>query len=277
MTRLVLVIAVCLAIATSVSATTSFCNSRSRTFQAEPESPPAPPPRDDSARLAKERVKNRLAYEGARDRLRKEVPSGAFVVIVNGEVHSPHESLKDAASFAHRASPDALHRYLYRPGIDDVEDAVRLSPFILQGSDDKCWMQYGDSLLTTLEIAQMASAHDLIWSRRGKRVAWSGEAPRAPLNLRAYQSDDAALESAPAIAVNAIGSALLQSTLTIPERVGKLLDLDRHAIPGKRTIQFSEQRLVECRVGWAEISVVELGLLEPIPVVELPLSELGKK
>jgi len=191
-----------------------------------------------------ERAEN-LTVHGARGvTLATEAP-GQWVLITRGEVHGPWRDFDSAWSEAQTIAKGALHAFLYRAGLDDVDVEFRLSPFL---SSHPRWTQIGYRLGRPMGLTMYAAGD--VWSRKvgGKilKAAWGDAGARLTL------SDP---ERRGTAEVRGVRSALFEQDLTITEDAALNLQLGRFEAPGvARYIGRPET----CRKVLVRLSIEEL-------------------
>ncbi len=102
----------------------------------------APPPnnRDFGDVLLREKLVNDLAVAREQAALDK-VASGHWVAVVDGNLLGSWESFESCVAAADQANRHAMHRFIYRPGIDDQDiESFASSPW---ASDNPGWWQFG--------------------------------------------------------------------------------------------------------------------------------------
>ncbi len=87
----------------------------------------------------KQRRENELAYKRGKAELQKN-HAGKWMAIANGKIHGPFESLKSADETLRKKFPNAKHRFIFRPTVDDKNVSFAISPF---NSNNPAWRQIG--------------------------------------------------------------------------------------------------------------------------------------
>ena len=167
--------------------------------------------------LERQRAQNLDAYRLFGERLR-ESQRGQWTVIVDGDISGPFATFDTAVAAADTKNPSALHRFIYRPGVDDHDAEEVLSPWL---TGDPNWTQFGRRFHA--EQGLTVSAHT--WVREGRQLATPDGRGTATLFAPDGKSESAR--------ISAVVSGMFQQELTIPASLGERLGLERFAVPAR--------------------------------------------
>ncbi|MGI9519841.1 MAG: M56 family metallopeptidase, partial [Pirellulaceae bacterium] len=93
----------------------------------------------DPRNLQREKLSNNTTYHREREKLAAD-HAGRWVAIVDGRLLASFDSFEECLAAADEANRHAVHRYIFRPGIDDVDDEFTYSPWI---TGQPNWWQFG--------------------------------------------------------------------------------------------------------------------------------------
>jgi len=158
---------------------------------------------------------NQKTYQAEKERLNRD-HHGQWMVIANGKVHGPFESISKADE-----EVPAESRLIFRPGIDDGDIEFPLSPFVTRSEKD--WIQFGRQLAKTHKLSITSDQ----WSNRSGQLNPRDDG-RAPFSL-------AAPDNSKQIQRHAVCSGLFQDELTLTENEVRELDLAKFRVPGVAT------------------------------------------
>lgn len=187
---------------------------------------------------------NEKAYQSGRDYLR-EVHKGRWVVIVDGLVMASFAKLDEALVAADERNPDADHRFIFRPGVDDGDEDFVQSPW---SNDNPSWFQLGRRFQKAFPTTRSWDT----WYRDGKSVAAPGGRARVSLSVPGSSADPITSNAFP------VASALFEQDITVSGQVAEHLGLARFSVPGTAWIDWTERlacRKVLCRMRLEELDI----------------------
>jgi hypothetical protein len=184
------------------------------------------------------------AYMSNRETLQR-IQDKGWVAIVDGIFLSGFESLDLAQKAAERINPLPLHRFLFRPNLDDEPCEFLISP----SQGDIQWWQLGIQFRAENDITIGPG----VWTSKNKAASAPGG--KVDIELRAPGQRD----GVPSLSLGhrAVGSGMLEQQLTIADKDALDLDLFRHAIPGAARCKSLDQ---DCRGVRVRVSVPELSI-----------------
>lgn len=210
-----------------------------------------------------ERAANEAAFARERERLRRDFSGGPVVAIVKGEVLGGFDSLEAAAAAADARHPDAAHRFLFRPGAEDGEAAIAMSPWVDSAEKAGNWLQVGNAFLAERGLRfTIGEAIDLEY--RGKTLRF----PRAPFARFTVASPD----GQEARDASFVLSALMDRAVTVTGPLAEVLRLDRFAVPGGARLEGTEaaEPVAPFRKVRLRLRLRDLGFDEEVIAVVVP-------
>src|SRR5262245_52933379 len=99
--------------------------------------PPPGAPRPASREVL--RAMNVAAYDAAKEKLQRE-SADKWTIIVRGQIGGPFASFEEATRRADELGPDDGHRFIWRPGEDDVPREFELSIWLDKPGEYGNWM-----------------------------------------------------------------------------------------------------------------------------------------
>ncbi len=183
------------------------------------------------AGLSEERARNEEAFAFHGGRLRREA-QGRWVAIARGEVFGPEETMDAASRAADEKFPDAPHRFVYRPGVDDELLEFAQSPWIDRPGEPGNHLQIGTRWLADRGVDLVMSS-DVYVDFRGKKAKYANTA-KAPFVVRAADGRGEGRRR------EFVLSTLMERSISITEECASALGLDRYAVPGGARLRGTE-------------------------------------
>jgi len=184
--------------------------------------------------------------------------TGSWVLIAGGELLGPWKNFDDAWARAAQIPDEQDHAYLYRLGVDDVDQVFFLSPFL---DSDPHWVQLGTRCWGKWGLT-IAAANN-VWFRNGKSVTWGDM--EAQLHL--FTPEDHA-ESL----VRAVASSLFDGDLTLRPSDATILGLGRFTAPG---FAYANNKNTPCEKVLVLIRVPELDI--DVPAIAYILGDYSER
>jgi hypothetical protein len=222
------------------------------------------------------RAMNVAAYNAARERLWKDADTRPrewpfrldasaperWAVIVHGEVRFPFATFELAREEADRLAPKDSHRFIWRPGTDDVRREFNLSMWKDEPGEKGNWAQLGTALPARLKIQETLSpSQGTEWSLGGKTMRWPHPGgTRVTLRLQApcgEKQED----------VDMVRSLSFAHDITVTPDVAGRLELERAAVPGEAVPEATE---VKYRLALVRVKEPTLGIDELVVAFLVP-------
>jgi hypothetical protein len=204
---------------------------------------------------------NVAAYDASRERLSKEA-AGKWAVIVRGQAHLPFGSFEEARAAADRLAPTDSHRFIWRPGTDDVRQEFNLSMWRDEPGKKGNWAQLGIAFAVRTKVAETLSpSQGTEWSLNGKTMRWPHPGgTRVTLRLQSpcgEQQED----------VDMARSLSFVHDITVTPDVAGRLGLERAAVPGEAVPEGTDvkYRLALVRVKEPTLQIDELVVAFLVP------------
>lgn len=172
---------------------------------------------DRETSLMREKMFNETAWHRETDALAKE-HTGKWVAIVDGRVLAPFDSFDDCVAAADKANPHAVHRYIFRPGIDDQPEEFAYSPWMTGSAN---WWQIGIQFRREHKFTVATDR----WISGGKTLHTDAKGKGA-IQLSSVEDSETRINRA------AVCSGMVTQFLTITEEDVDRLNLERFAVPG---------------------------------------------
>jgi hypothetical protein len=209
------------------------------------------------------RAMNVAAYETSRERLLHNA-AGKWAVIVRGQAHSPFASFEEARVAADRLAPTDSHRFIWRPGTDDVRREFNLSMWRDEHGKKGNWAQLGLALSVRLNIAETLSpSAGTEWSLGGRTKSWPpGPAGGTRITLRLQAPCGDQQED-----VDMVRSLSFVHDITVTPNVATRLEVERAAVPGEALPEGTDvrYRLALVRVKEPTLQIDELVVAFLVP------------
>ena len=207
-----------------------------------------------AVKLVKQRKLNDAAYEKAKETF-KELQENSWIAITNGQVTKAFDSMQKANEAADKIDPDAVHRYVFRPGVDDVNPIFALSPW----SERANWVQLGRSFHQKALLTVAAN----LWVRNGKQV-----------NHETVTVASVASNNETTINSHTVVSGMFMYDLTITESMAQKLDVYRFSVPGQATLKGWDAK---CEKGWCRGTIPGLDVDMQVLAFIIPDSVIKPK
>ncbi len=196
------------------------------------------------------------------------IKKGKWVVIAGGRLTSSFENFDQAVEHANKAHANAFHRFIFRPGIDDVNprrkppknvkpENLLLSP---RNTGTPHWIQIG----TALHRSQGITASETHWIRGQRKIA----APGGRAHIQIGSSEDKQRFEQ----VTAVLSNTLSRELTLPQSMAARLGLFRNSLPHSMTSQGNMQ----CPAVRCEIKIPQLNISKTVTAFVYSQQEIDK-
>lgn len=207
--------------------------------------------------LEKERAANERAYR-ENSAFLSEIHHGRWVVIAGGIVTASFERLETAISAANRLHPEALHRFVFRPGVDNADEHFVQSPWL---NSDPNWIQLGRRFRADCPL----TITPFEW-RRGDQVHPTADG-RGHVDIGAPSSPAATN-------VRAVCSNLFEQDITITEAIADARGLERFSVPG--TAFMGSRDRIACSKVLCRVKLDDLGIDAVFTAFVIPQSFVDK-